>query len=288
MTRSPQSDPETGKQESFLSHLVELRDRLLRAVLAVLVIFVALAPFANRIYTMLAGPLTRHLPEGSSMIAIDVAAPFLIPFKLALLLAVVLAMPFILYQVWAFIAPGLYRHERRLVAPILISSTLLFYLGMAFAYFVVFPLAFAFFTASAPEGVTVMTDISRYLDFVILVFLAFGAAFEVPIVTVVLVMMGVTTPEDLARKRPYVVVGAFVVGMLLTPPDIISQTLLAVPMWLLFEAGILFSRILVRRRAEREAEEAAEDRPLTDEEMEAELDAAEREEHGPTGASHPD
>ena len=159
---------------------------------------------------------------------------------------------------------------------------------MAFAYFVVFPLAFAFFTASAPEGVTVMTDISRYLDFVILVFLAFGAAFEVPIVTVVLVMMGVTTPEDLARKRPYVVVGAFVVGMLLTPPDIISQTLLAVPMWLLFEAGILFSRILVRRRAEREAEEAAEDRPLTDEEMEAELDAAEREEHGPTGASHPD
>lgn len=222
------------------------------------------------------------------MIAIDVAAPFLIPFKLALLLAVVLAMPFILYQVWAFIAPGLYRHERRLVAPILISSTLLFYLGMAFAYFVVFPLAFAFFTASAPEGVTVMTDISRYLDFVILVFLAFGAAFEVPIVTVVLVMMGVTTPEDLARKRPYVVVGAFVVGMLLTPPDIISQTLLAVPMWLLFEAGILFSRILVRRRAEREAEEAAEDRPLTDEEMEAELDAAEREEHGPTGASHPD
>ncbi len=288
MTRSPQSDPETGKEESFLSHLVELRDRLLRAVLAVLVIFVALAPFANRIYTMLAGPLTRHLPEGSSMIAIDVAAPFLIPFKLALLLAVVLAMPFILYQVWAFIAPGLYRHERRLVAPILISSTLLFYLGMAFAYFVVFPLAFAFFTASAPEGVTVMTDISRYLDFVILVFLAFGAAFEVPIVTVVLVMMGVTTPEDLARKRPYVVVGAFVVGMLLTPPDIISQTLLAVPMWLLFEAGILFSRILVRRRAEREAEEAAEDRPLTDEEMEAELDAAEREEHGPTGASHPD
>ncbi len=287
MTESPQTGSDPEKEESFLSHLVELRDRLLRAVLAVLVVFVALAPFANRIYTALAGPLTRHLPEGSSMIAIDVAAPFLIPFKLALMLAVVLAMPFVLYQAWAFIAPGLYQHERRLVAPILVSSTLLFYLGMAFAYFVVFPLAFAFFTASAPEGVTVMTDISRYLDFVIVVFLAFGAAFEVPIVTVVLVMMGVTTPDDLAKKRPYVVVGAFVVGMLLTPPDIISQTLLAIPMWLLFEAGIVFSRVALRRRAEREREAAGE-RTLTDAEMEAELDEAEREERGATGASHPD
>jgi sec-independent protein translocase protein TatC len=289
MTENPQTGPETEKEESFLSHLVELRDRLLRAVLAVLVVFVGLAPFANRIYTALAGPLTRHLPEGSSMIAIDVAAPFLIPFKLALMLAVVLAMPFILYQVWAFVAPGLYQHERRLVAPILVSSTLLFYLGMAFAYFVVFPLAFAFFTASAPEGVTVMTDISRYLDFVILVFLAFGAAFEVPIVTVVLVMMGMTTPEALAKKRPYVVVGAFVVGMLLTPPDIISQTLLAIPMWLLFEAGILFSRLLVKRRAERERAEAADaERPLSEAEMEAELDAAERDEHEATGAPRAD
>ncbi len=289
MTENPHTEPEADKEESFLSHLVELRDRLLRAVLAVLVVFVALAPFANRIYTVLAGPLTRQLPQGSTMIAIDVAAPFLIPFKLALLLAVVLAMPFILYQVWAFVAPGLYRHERRLVAPILVSSTLLFYLGMAFAYFVVFPLAFAFFTASAPEGVTVMTDISRYLDFVILVFLAFGAAFEVPIVTVVLVMMGVTTPEALAKKRPYVVVGVFVVGMLLTPPDVISQTLLAIPMWLLFELGILFSRILVKRRAERERSgDAAGGAVMSDAEMEAELDAAEREEHDTSGAPRAD
>ncbi len=288
MIRKTRPEAETAeKEESFISHLIELRDRLLRSVLAVLVIFLALFPFANRLYSFLAGPLTQHLPEGSTMIAIEVASPFLIPFKLTLMLAVVLAVPYLLYQVWAFVAPGLYRHERRLVLPILVSSTFLFYLGMAFAYYVVFPLVFGFFTASAPEGVAVMTDISRYLDFVILIFLAFGAAFEVPIVTVVLVSMGVTTPEALAKKRPYVIVGAFVIGMVLTPPDIISQSLLALPMWLLFELGLLASRVLLRRRRAFEAaqgtSEGEEDgayHPMSDEEMDAELDAMDKEEEG--------
>jgi sec-independent protein translocase protein TatC len=294
---TPKSRPATEtteKEESFISHLIELRDRLLRSVLAVLVIFLALFPFANRLYSFLAGPLTQHLPEGSTMIAIEVASPFLIPFKLTLMLAVVLAVPYLLYQVWAFVAPGLYRHERRLVFPILVSSTLLFYLGMAFAYYVVFPLVFGFFTASAPEGVAVMTDISRYLDFVILIFLAFGAAFEVPIVTVVLVSMGVTTPQVLAKKRPYVIVGAFVIGMVLTPPDIISQSLLALPMWVLFELGLLASRILMRRRrafaAAQEAAHGEDDayRPMSDDDMDAELDAMDKEEEEPSGSASED
>ncbi|SEQ08403.1 sec-independent protein translocase protein TatC [Ectothiorhodospira magna] len=250
-SESPQAGSEA--EGTLLSHLVELRTRLLRSVLAILLVFLVLFPFANPIYTFLAGPLMVHLPEGTSMIAIEVAAPFLIPFKLVLMLAIVISVPFLLYQAWAFIAPGLYRHEKRLAVPLLVSSTVLFYLGMAFAYFVVFPLIFAFFTASAPEGVAVMTDISRYLDFVILLFLAFGIAFEVPIATILLVAMGLTTPDQLAAKRPYVIVGVFVVGMVLTPPDIISQTLLALPMWLLFEIGIVLSRILVRRKAAREA-----------------------------------
>lgn len=233
---------------TLLSHLFELRTRLLRSVIAILVVFLLLFPFANTIYSFLAGPLMAHLPEGSSMIAIEVAAPFLIPFKLVLMLSIVVSVPFLLYQAWAFVAPGLYKHEKRLAVPLLISSTFLFYLGMAFAYFVVFPLIFAFFTASAPDGVEVMTDISRYLDFVILLFMAFGIAFEVPIATILLVAAGLTTPAQLAAKRPYVIVGAFVVGMLLTPPDIISQTLLALPMWILFEIGIILSRIMVRRR----------------------------------------
>ena len=186
------------------------------------------------------------------MIAIEVAAPFLIPFKLVLLLALVLAIPYILYQVWAFVAPGLYQNEKRLAMPLVVSSTLLFYLGMAFAYFVVFPLIFAFFTATAPEGVAVMTDISRYLDFIIMLFIAFGIAFEVPIATILLVSMGATTTDQLAAKRPYVIVGTFVVGMVLTPPDIISQTLLALPMWVLFEIGLILSRMMEKRKAEAE------------------------------------
>jgi sec-independent protein translocase protein TatC len=248
-------EPSTEATETLLSHLIELRDRVLRMFLAVLVVFLILFPFANKIYTFLATPLMVHLPEGTSMIAIEVAAPFLIPFKLVLLLAVVLAIPYILYQLWAFVAPGLYKHEKTLAMPLVVSSTLLFYLGMAFAYFVVFPLIFAFFTATAPEGVAVMTDISRYLDFVIMLFIAFGIAFEVPIATILLVSMGATTPEKLARKRPYVIVGTFVIGMILTPPDIISQTLLALPMWILFEIGLILSRIMLKRKADRLATE---------------------------------
>jgi len=235
-------------EQPFMSHLVELRDRLLRCVMVVLVVMVALLPFANDLYTFIAEPLLKHLPAGTSMIATEVASPFLTPFKLALVLAIFASLPFIFYQIWAFVAPGLYQHERRMVLPLVVSSTFLFYLGMVFAYFVVFPLVFGFFTSTAPEGVAVMTDIARYLDFVLKLFFAFGVAFEVPIATIVLVSMGVTTPEALVAKRPYVIIIAFVVGMLLTPPDVISQTLLALPMWVLFEIGIFFSRAIVRRR----------------------------------------
>lgn len=235
-------------EQPFMSHLVELRDRLLRCVMVVLVVMVALLPFANDLYTFIAEPLLKHLPAGTSMIATEVASPFLTPFKLALVLAIFASLPFIFYQIWAFVAPGLYQHERRMVLPLVVSSTFLFYLGMVFAYFVVFPLVFGFFTSTAPEGVAVMTDIARYLDFVLKLFFAFGVAFEVPIATIVLVSMGVTTPEALVAKRPYVIIVAFVVGMLLTPPDVISQTLLALPMWVLFEIGIFFSRAIMRRR----------------------------------------
>ena len=232
----------------FLSHLIELRDRLLRVVLGVLIIFLAMTPFANEIYAYIAGPLLRHMPENSSMIAIDVASPFLTPFKLTMVAAVFVSMPLILYQFWAFIAPGLYRHEKRLVLPLMVISTALFYLGMAFAYYVVFPLVFKFLTATAPEGVAVMTDIARYLDFILTLLFAFGISFEVPIATFVLILSGVVTPRQLSEARPYIIVGAFVFGMLLTPPDAISQTLLAVPVWMLFEAGLLAARIFLPER----------------------------------------
>ena len=249
MESNNSKDAEVAAEQPFIFHLIELRNRLLRVVLCVLVVFLALAPFANEIYTYLAGPLLRHMPENSSMIAIDVASPFFTPFKLALVAAVFISAPFILYQFWAFVAPGLYQHERRMIFPLLFASTLLFYAGAAFAYFVVFPLVFGFLTAAAPVGVTVMTDISKYLDFVLTLFFAFGITFEVPIVTIVLVWAGITTPESLIEKRPYVIVAAFVIGMFLTPPDAISQTLLAVPIWLLFECGVLFSRLFVRKNA---------------------------------------
>ena len=251
-----QGDQEEQQEPTFLSHLVELRQRLVRVVVAVLAVFIVLYPFSNTIYTWMAGPLLAHMPEGTSMIATEVASPFLIPFKLTLMLAVFLAIPYILYQAWAFVAPGLYLHERRLVQPLVISSTLLFYGGVAFAYFVVFPLVFAFFVSVAPEGVNVMTDIARYLDFVITLFFAFGFAFEVPVATILLVMVGATTPESLASKRPYFIVAAFVIGMVLTPPDIISQTLLALPMWLLFEIGVVLSKTMRRRQQERTGVEA--------------------------------
>ncbi|HFQ13884.1 MAG TPA: twin-arginine translocase subunit TatC [Gammaproteobacteria bacterium] len=270
MSEHDSSSATEQQEQPFLSHLFELRDRLLRVVLAVMLIFGGLFSFANDLYHLLATPLLQKLPEGSSMIATEVASPFLTPFKLALVVSIFLAMPYILYQAWAFIAPGLYRHEKRLAFPLLLSSIVLFYVGMAFAYYVVFPLVFGFLTATAPEGVAVMTDISKYLDFVLKLFFAFGVAFEVPIATILLVLAGVTTPEDLAAKRSYIIVAAFVVGMLLTPPDVISQTLLALPMWMLFEAGLFFSRLLLRRRAEeRDAEEAG---PEPD--PDAELDKA--------------
>jgi sec-independent protein translocase protein TatC len=273
-SRDPATPELADTEQPFISHLVELRDRLLRIVLVVAVVFLVLMPFANTLFSMLSGPLLAHLPDESSMIAIEVASPFLIPFKLTLFLAVFISIPWVLYQAWSFIAPGLYRHERRLVLPLLVSSTLLFYAGAAFAYFVVFPLVFAFFTSTAPEGVSVMTDISRYLDFVLTLFFAFGAAFEVPIVTVLLVWTGMATREGLREKRPYVIVGAFVIGMLLTPPDMISQTLLAVPMWILFELGVFFSGWFVRQtEAARDGKEQGSDyRPLSDAEMDAELD----------------
>ena len=264
---------EDGVEQPLIYHLIELRDRLLRIVLVVALLFLALIPFSNYLFTALSGPLTAHLPEGSSMIAIEVASPFLIPFKMTLVLALFLAIPMVLYQMWAFIAPGLYRHERRLVYPLLLSSTILFYAGAAFAYFVVFPLVFQFFAATAPEGVAVMTDISRYLDFVLTLFFAFGAAFEVPIATVLLVWTGAATQQGLREKRPYVIVGAFVLGMILTPPDVVSQIFLAVPVWLLFEAGVFFSGWFVsQKRQSTEAATTKDYEPLSEAEMDAELD----------------
>jgi sec-independent protein translocase protein TatC len=237
---------EHEQEQGFLSHLVELRQRLMRAALAVLLVFLVLLPFARQIYGMLARPLLAQLPAGSQMVAIEVASPLLAPLKLAFFVALLIAMPVVLYQLWAFVAPALYRHEKRLAMPLLVSSAVLFYLGCAFAYFVVFPLMFAFFTAMAPEGVAVMTDIGKYLDFVLMLFLAFGLAFEVPVATVIVVALGWASVEQLARARAYVIVGAFVVGMLLTPPDIFSQTLLALPVCLLYEVGLLAARVLVR------------------------------------------
>lgn len=249
----PHEHDDEGAGTGFLSHLVELRQRVVRMLLCVGVIFLGLFFVREPLYTWLAGPLLVHLPEGSNMIAIEVASPFLIPVKLALMTAIFVSAPYLLYQIWAFVAPGLYVHEKRLVRPLIAASIALFYIGIAFAYFVVFPLVFGFFTAASPEGVEVMTDISRYLSFVLLLFFAFGLAFQVPVATILLVLADVTTPEDLASKRPYVVVAAFIIGMVLTPPDAISQTLLALPMWLLFEIGVWLSKIIRRRRAEEAA-----------------------------------
>ncbi|MFW5450401.1 MAG: twin-arginine translocase subunit TatC [Methylophagaceae bacterium] len=240
---------ETDNQQTLISHLVELRDRLLRGILAVLVIAVCLLPFSNDLYHFLSAPLLQHLPESSTMIATEVASPFLTPFKLTLSIAIMLAIPVLLYQLWAFIAPGLYDNERKIVFPLLFASTCLFFLGIIFAYAVVFPLVFGFLTQAAPEGVAVMTDISSYLDFVLKLFFAFGLAFEVPIATLLLIWSGASTAESLAEKRPYIIVGAFVIGMLLTPPDVISQTLLALPVWLLFELGLFCSRWIPEKAA---------------------------------------
>lgn len=249
MSDSSPNPPADNGNMSFVEHLLEVRNRLLQVILMVLVVLLVLMPFANVLFSWLADPLLRFMPEGTQMIAIDVASPFFTPFKLTLMLAIFICIPYILYHFWAFTAPGLYNHEKQFVYPLLIASVGLFYLGMAFAYFVVFPLVFNFMISMTPDGVSMMTDISRYLDFVLKLFFAFGIAFEVPIATILLVRTGMVLPEDLIQKRPHVIVGAFVIGMLMTPPDVISQTLLAVPIWLLFEIGVFFSRSFVPRPA---------------------------------------
>ena len=251
--------------QPLITHLIELRKRLLDSIIAVLLIFLALVSFANDIYQLVSAPLISQMPEGATMIATDVASPFFTPIKLTFMVSLILSAPVILYQVWAFVAPALYRHERRLVIPLLVSSSLLFYIGMAFAYFVVFPLAFGFLTHTAPVGVQVSTDIASYLDFVMALFMAFGVSFEVPVAIVLICWMGVTTPEELRKKRPYVLVGAFVVGMLLTPPDVFSQTLLAIPMYCLFEVGLFCSRFYVGKRRFRSDESDEDDTESTKE-----------------------
>ena len=238
-------DPATeGVQETFISHLIELRSRLMRSIIAVVVVLLVLVPFAKNIYAALAAPLMRVLPAGATMIATDVTGTFLVPLKVTLMTAFVVALPYVLWQMWAFIAPGLYQHERKLALPVMVSSFIFFLIGMAFAYFVVFPVAFGFFAGYAPVGVTMMTDIDKYLSFVLTMFIAFGVTFEVPVVVIVLVRMRVVTLEKLRSIRPYVIVGAFVVGAIFTPPDVVSQLLLAVPMWLLYELGMLMARFI--------------------------------------------
>ncbi len=230
--------------QPFMAHLIEFRDRMLRAIASIALIFIGLFSFSNELYLYVSEPLRQYLPESSTMIATDVTSPFLTPFKLTLVLSLFAAMPYVLYQVWAFVAPGLYKREKKIVIPLFCSSVILFYAGMAFAYYVVFPLVFMFFTSVGPEGVSIMTDIRSYLNFVLKLFFAFGISFEIPIAVVILSWMGVVDPDNLAKKRPYVFILCFVFGMLLTPPDIISQTLLAIPMWLLFEIGIMFGRLI--------------------------------------------
>lgn len=256
-------------QESFISHLVELRTRLIRAFLAVLVIFVCLFPWAKELYAIVAQPLLAALPQGGQMIATDVVGVFIVPMKVALLVAFLVALPYVLYQVWAFVAPGLYAHEKKLILPLTVVSVLLFFLGMAFAYFVVFPTVFKFMSAMAPEGVAWMTDIEKYLSFVLTTFIAFGVTFEVPVAVIVLVMMGVVSIAKLKEIRPYVIVGAFIIAAIFTPPDVVSQFLLAVPLCLLYELGILFARFVEKPEGKSDYV------PPAEVEMERELDKAE-------------
>ncbi len=242
------------EQHTLVSHLIELRTRFIRCIAAAAIVFLLLAAFSNDIYSLIATPLLDQLPENSSMIATEVAAPFLTPFKLTLFVALFLVMPYLLYQAWGFVAPGLYKKERRLAVPLLLSSIVLFYLGVAFSFYVVFPLLFSFLTATVPEGVTIMTDISHYLNFIIKLFFAFGLAFEVPVFTIVVLWSGVTDVETLRRQRPYIIIAAFVFGMLLTPPDIISQVMLAVPIWLLFELGLLLGAKFIKPTPDKSAD----------------------------------
>lgn len=240
----------TDDQQPLITHLIELRNRLLKAIVAVAVIFICLFYFANDLYLILVKPLSAIIPSSGGIIATGVISPFMVPFKLTLVLSVLLAIPIILYQIWAFIAPGLYQHEKKFGIPLLFSSIILFYLGVAFAYFVVLPFAFAFFTAAGPTGISYMPDIANLLDFILTIFFSFGIAFEIPIATYLLVLTGMTSVNSLVEKRPYIFLGCFVIGMLVTPPDVFSQTILAVPMWLLFEAGVLAARTIKKPPAD--------------------------------------
>lgn len=270
------TDPSaSGEELGFLQHLIELRDRLLRMVMAIGIVFLILMPFAQELYNLLSDPLVRQLPEGQKLIAVGVASPFFIPYKLALMVAFVLALPYVLYQAWGFIAPGLYQHEKQVVTPLLLSSVALFYLGMAFAYFFVLPMIFSILPSFAPTNVNIAPDIGEYLDFVMMMFMAFGIGFEMPIATILLITTGVASREALKNARPYVIVVAFIVGMLLTPPDVLSQVMLAVPMWLLFEIGLLASHLFdktltkagaakeTHERLERQQEESTSAQPAT-------------------------
>lgn len=283
-TEKPTADTVYEAEQPFLSHLIELRDRLLRTVMVIGALFVVLLYFANDLYALISKPVMKYIPNGK-LLAIDVITPIFTPMKLALLASIFFGIPYILHQLWAFVAPGLYKHEKRLALPLLISSVILFYIGTAFAYFLVFPMFFGFLSKYASSIVQLAPDIEHYLNFVIKMFFAFGIAFEVPIATILLIAAGITTPKKLTRFRPYIIVIAFTVGMLLTPPDVLSQVMLAIPMWLLFESGLFFAKILFKKRieemekAEAEAEEeAAEDDSETETDLDAELDEAVREE----------
>ncbi|BBB22372.1 sec-independent protein translocase protein TatC [Abyssogena phaseoliformis symbiont OG214] len=275
----------TNKEMTFVQHLVELRNVLLHSVIAILIIFIGIFPFANEVYGFIAAPIINVLPEDTNIIAIGVISPFLTPLKMALIIAVYVAMPYLLYQIWSFIAPALYKHEKQMILPLVVSSTILFYTGLLFSFYVVFPVIFGFLSSVGPNIVDFTPDIQYYLDFVLKVSFAFGVAFEVPIATILLIMFGITTVEKLKSNRPYVIIGAFVLGMLLTPPDIISQTLIAIPMWLLFEAGLIFAPLFKQNKQETpdgpspnpgknssEKEAASDDDDWSDDEMEAEME----------------
>ncbi len=250
-----------SKEESFISHLIELRDRLIRAVVAVILVFIVLFPWANDLYTLLAQPLISKLPQGSQMIATGVASTFFIPLKVAMMAAFLIALPFVLYQMWAFIAPGLYQHERKLAMPLLVASVLLFFVGMAFAYFLVFPVVFGFLAGATPKGVNFAPDIGAYLDFVMTLFIAFGVTFEVPVVVILLVITNLVSVQKLREARPYVIVGAFIIGAVFTPPDVISQVMLAIPLWLLYEIGIILAGFLRTVKPAQEPQEGVPQAP---------------------------
>ncbi|WP_024792255.1 twin-arginine translocase subunit TatC [Candidatus Ruthturnera calyptogenae] len=274
----------TNKEMTFVQHLVELRNILLHSIIAILIIFIGIFPFANEIYSFIAAPIINVLPENTNIIAINVISPFLTPLKMSLIIAVYVAMPYLLYQIWSFVAPALYKHEKQMILPLVVSSTILFYTGLLFSFYIVFPVIFGFLSSVAPNIVDLTPDIQYYLDFVLKVSFAFGVAFEVPIATILLIMFGITTVDKLKSNRPYAIIGAFILGMLLTPPDIISQTLIAIPMWLLFETGLIFAPLFKQNKQKisdkpppnsskkfSKKEENSDNNDWNDNEMEAEM-----------------